>query len=684
MASSNQAALSPEPGSAPDSLGRGFRAGAIALGMLLALAYLLPSWILWLRGGLEGGGHLSMIPFFAVLLLLAVRKLPRPFKLRLSGKEIRVVFGILVLGVAGLQAIGFIIALLPMPYYYATPENDYEGHFLSEVPTYLVPYEDPGDGTLPDAIVRFYRGSTPGQSVPWGAWAGPIAWWMALLILLFGTQVCLGSLLRKQWEDHEKLMFPHVAMVTGLLEPGTPEQPSIGRNRLFWAGVGVSVFLLTLDGLKHYFPTIPAPELNKITMKPFFAEEPWRSMRPELKIEPYLVAISYMLTTEISLSIWFFSILDNLMRAIASAFGLPQTVTTAWVGGFMNGGSDAVGAVIVFVGALFWTGRRHLKAVAELAIGRGAPTESSQEAMSYPVSVWGFWICAIGVLIWCMIAGMSIWFSILVFLLYTISAIFVARLVSETGMIAARTAFRSVPVSIEWVGFGGGDLTERALGQAVAKPPLLRTMSVVSFIFPSVLSSHGVLTNLLTGLRAVGDDSARSDDGLARRRVLQLGFLGLVVAMLVFAARMLEETYGRGALHSSLYWLHSGTWVFENTLVRDIILRESAQTTEWTKVSFVVMGAGVMGVLLYLRRAFYWWPLHPIGYIASGVHRGLWFSVFIGWLIKRTILKYGGGEGFKRSIAFFIGLFAGQYAMTILWYFIGLSGGETTPPFRGL
>jgi hypothetical protein len=661
------------------------RVGLTGIGILVVLAYLIPGWLLWLRGSIESGGFLPLIPVVVVLLLLGLRRLPRPFKPGLTSKEIRVLFGILTLGIAGIHAIGYIIALLPMPYYFATPENDYEGHFLSEVPTYLTPYEDPGDGSVPDAIVWFYRGTPPGESVPWEAWIGPLAWWIALLALIYGMQICLGALLRRQWEEHEKLLFPHVTMLTSLLEPETEGRPSIWRDRLFWTGVAVSAFILLLDGLKHYFPGVPAPELHKITLKPFMGEAPWREMRSELKIQPYLVAISYMLTTEISLSVWLIGLIDNFLRAFASAFGMPTTMTGPWFGFGLNAGSDAVGAIIVFVAALFWTARRHLKVAFGLVLGKGDRGADSEEGMGYPAAVWGFWLCTFGVLGWCSLAGLSIGFSILVFGLYTISMIFLARFVSETGIISARVPYRPNRVAIQWVGFGGGDLTERALGQVAATPPLLRSVSVFSFLYPSVLMTGGVMADLLTGMRAATSESgSRSADAVSRKRVLQLGFLGTLVTTIIFAYQMISETYARGALHSGLHWLHSGTWIFENELVRDTILREHAQTTSWTDVGFVAFGALVMGLLLYLRRAFYWWPIHPIGYIATGISRGLWFSVFLGWTIKRTILKYGGGDGFKRSIPFFVGLFVGQYIMAALWYMVGVAVGELQGPFGAL
>lgn len=84
----------------------------------------------------------------------------------------------------------------------------------------------------------------------------------------------------------------------------------------------------------------------------------------------------------------------------------------------------------------------------------------------------------------------------------------------------------------------------------------------------------------------------------------------------------------------------------------------------------------MMSGLLYLRSAFYWWRLHPIGYITTDIGQGLWFSDWLGWLIKRSVLKYEGGAAFQRLIPFFIGLFVGQLFMAAFWIVIGLLDGE--------
>jgi hypothetical protein len=83
-------------------------------------------------------------------------------------------------------------------------------------------------------------------------------------------------------------------------------------------------------------------------------------------------------------------------------------------------------------------------------------------------------------------------------------------------------------------------------------------------------------------------------------------------------------------------------------------------------MSFVGVGAGAMLALTWLRQRFLWWPLHPIGFpiMTSWLVDWMWFSVFLAWLIKVTILKYGGATLFARSRYFFLGMIAGRMLIT--------------------
>ena len=641
-----------------------FRSGALALGAVVLLACFMPAWALWMKGPDMPGGYMPLIAFAMVILLLGLRWLPPRF--RFSGREILTVFCILAVALSAFGAVGGVIALLPTPYYFATPENDYRGHFLTEIPAFLVPFDPADEGQVSDPILRFYRGAS---DVPWEVWIEPLMWWFALLALVFFAQLCLSVVVQRQWMQHEKLMFPHVTMVASLLEEASEDRPPVLKDRLFWTGAGVSGFVYLLEGLNRYAPDVPAFGLAGLSMRDFLVDVPWNEMDPALSVHLYTVGIAYLLTTEISFSIWFFAVLDNLLHAVASALALPQPVKTAWGAmGSIHWGADTVGAVALFTGALVWRGRRHFRGVVERAFGRQTETDDREELMGYRAAFWGFCAAAAGILAWCAAAGIPIWFAALIFGIYALSVVFISRLVAETGLITASAPWRPQMLAVQICGYKAGSLSAAAAG--AAKPVLLKAMGVLSFVWPTLMLGPHLMPLALTGGKAVEAPDRR------RRWILPLSFAGLLLAMAVFAWRMLTEIYARGALNAELHWFGESIWVFNNMLVRDVILREQAWTTNWTEMGFIGVGAVAMAFLLYMRRTFYWWPLHPIGYIALGIGRGLWFSVLVGWFIKSTVLKYGGGDAFKRLIGFFIGLFVGQFVLAAVWYIVGFALGE--------
>ena len=84
-----------------------------------------------------------------------------------------------------------------------------------------------------------------------------------------------------------------------------------------------------------------------------------------------------------------------------------------------------------------------------------------------------------------------------------------------------------------------------------------------------------------------------------------------------------------------------------------------------------------MILLMLARQHVPWWPLHPIGFPIGAVWimDQIWFSIFLAWLIKAGILKYGGSKLFRLLRPFFLGLILGQFVIAAVWLFIdGFSG----------
>jgi hypothetical protein len=518
-------------------------------------------------------------------------------------------------------------------------------------------------------------------------WAKPLCWWMALLGLVLLVQVFLAVMLRRQWTDHEKLMFPHAEVVRALAEGADLSDQSrrIFASPLFWIGTGLSAVIFLFQGLNHYFPSVPAPNLQAISLNTFISERPWTAMDRTLSLQPYLLAISYLLTSEVSLSMWLFAVVNQALRVAASAWGIPRDEAWAIHGEWANSDALYTGAILIFVGWLAWSGRRHIWYVFRRGLGL-IPSDASErgEPMGYPTAFWGFWLCLAGIMAWCLLAGLKLWIMAVFFGLYLVLVALISRLVAEAGLITAAAGFWPYypQFTFAWIfGFGQG-----AAGKMIAYkdswlgaggtliPTTLRAASVWSFIWPSMLHIMPLTPVLLTGFKLTESEPRR------KRLLTWLMIAAVLAGVAIFLAVTLDTAFDRGAQGVNFYCgKNTPNWVFANWLMRDLVNKERMWTYDLYRIGAMAVGALVMGGLLIFRSLFYWWPLHPIGMVAIGID-GVWFCFLLGWLLKRAALAYGGGAFSQRINTFFFGLIVGQFGMAAFWSLLGLCGTGVMPP----
>ena len=95
----------------------------------------------------------------------------------------------------------------------------------------------------------------------------------------------------------------------------------------------------------------------------------------------------------------------------------------------------------------------------------------------------------------------------------------------------------------------------------------------------------------------------------------------------------------------------------------------------YNQLGHIFFGASLAGILMWLSLAFVRWPLHPIGLLTvfSYFHGKFWFSVFIGWVLKTLILRYGGSTLYRRSFPLCMGFILGELSASVFWAFVSAS-----------
>jgi len=97
-------------------------------------------------------------------------------------------------------------------------------------------------------------------------------------------------------------------------------------------------------------------------------------------------------------------------------------------------------------------------------------------------------------------------------------------------------------------------------------------------------------------------------------------------------------------------------------------------SADYPSVFFMIFGFLFTFFLMFMRMKLFWWPLYPAAYAVTnswGIHN-IWFCLFIAWMAKLIILRYGGLRAHRRAIPFFFGLILGEFTVGSLWTIVGI------------
>jgi hypothetical protein len=90
-------------------------------------------------------------------------------------------------------------------------------------------------------------------------------------------------------------------------------------------------------------------------------------------------------------------------------------------------------------------------------------------------------------------------------------------------------------------------------------------------------------------------------------------------------------------------------------------------------VTALLFGVGFTWLLAWLRMQFVAFPLHPVGYVLCNTYtiRAFLVPFFLAWLAKVLVQRFGGNAGYRRSLAFFVGLILGDIVTQAAWALVG-------------
>ena len=149
-------------------------------------------------------------------------------------------------------------------------------------------------------------------------------------------------------------------------------------------------------------------------------------------------------------------------------------------------------------------------------------------------------------------------------------------------------------------------------------------------------------------------------------------FVALFVSLIVsgFSHHYISYTHGRNSIDG----FASNQWPFDAMQDTYTFTNTPPQASVGSSWSSLAIGALMVGALMVGRVMWVSWPFHPIGLLLmnSGPLAAFWFSIFLGWGIKKLLLRYGGAGAFRRARPFFIGLIVGEMLAAGGWLIAGL------------
>lgn len=640
---------------------------ALVLGGLLGSAAI--SGFFYLRGGVDSllfwlFGALSAL--FLLVLVLGIKRQP------LSRNEILTVyisclFSCLAPG-HGSENV-FVVNLIG-PFYYATRENKW----LEFMQPYMKPWMTPalnnstgtydGNDAAREMIANAFLGTQSGQ-IPWGAWLVPLAVWGTAIALMYVMMACLCVMVRKQWAEREALAFPLLKLPVELTEDVDRGQQEglIGRffrNPMMWIGFGLAVFIEGLRGLNYYFPDVPNFPLT-IDTGPLLTEAPWNQINgARVIIYPLFVGIAYLLTSEVSFSVWFFYWFIKF-QLIAAYFGgfVPATLPSA-LGGM--GGTfksftfyQQIGCYLAYVAIVTWTGREHLKHIALRGFGRRrAGADEAQEPLSYPLAFWGF-VLSFGLLVgWGIAAGMNPVLSIVLWTLYVVIIVALTRIISEAGLLFVQQGWVPLGMLGEITNAGKGHwlLPESSLPPAAMMQGALMT-DLRGFIMPSFIQGFKLA----------------HDRKIALKPLLVIMVACSLISLALGCYMNIKLSYSQGLLSLDPWYAKDASWQGASVSAN---LIKGVNNASWFNLGWVGLGIFLTYGMMLARSRFAWFPLHPIGFLVSQSYPigELWFSVFLGWGAKVLVNRFGGSETYRKTTPLFLGLALGDVAAMLFWLVI--------------
>jgi hypothetical protein len=490
------------------------------------------------------------------------------------------------------------------------------------------------------------------KPIPWGLWRDPAITWGILIVGSWMMMMGLALIVLPQWRRNERLPFPLLNVYESLVEPPGPRRlwPPVLRSKSFWIGAAVVFALYLLTGFNQYYPdAVPAVPLEWNVSR-LFTEEPLRNMPvyvKESQLTFMFFGIAFFMPGRIGFSLWFFTVFYAFYEMVGKSYMPPyygETIDYQRFGAMM--------AATVFV---LYLGRKRWAEVFRALGGRGNRDvqDWARDLKALALLVAGLGII-FGWLLWAHVP--VVWAAAFTGFAF-MTTLIVSRLLAETGL--------------PFLQLGPGSSNRDRILILHLMPA--KWVTLPTMFFARIFSVFFLFFSQVS-LAAIGMHGlALSDREKPRRRSnLALALIALlVIGLLVAGAVHIYGGYRNITTMDGRRTIDGGTQGLFHDATRQMWALMDGKTGKpvfsgWAHLGF---GAALASVLQFLCLRSAVWPIHPAGLLLADTTfaRAAWTSIFLGWLAKSLLLRYGGARLYRAAAPIMLGVIVGEVLAGIFW-----------------
>lgn len=619
-----------------------YQSGLTLKSLLLALV-LIPFNVWWLielevvRVGyptiIHPQANVIFIVFWLLLIGYVLHKLSP--KLGISQQELLTVHFMLciVSCLCSWDMLQILMPIMSYPFRFATPENDWRNLFWRNIPEWLTVSDE-------KTLLGYYEGDSSLYTARYlEAWFTPIVAWSSFIFVLMLVLLCINTLLRIQWTEHERLSYPLTQLPLEMTNP----RLRFFRNRLMWIGFSIAALISIVNLINSIYPIIPYIPVKR------------QGIGGGIRVSfyPFVIGMSFMMPRDLLFSCWAFFWLYKIELMVGDMMGwqnLPR---------FPYAAEQGFGVYMGLLVFALWIGRSHFIGVVRHLFTSSRSRfqlDDSREPMPYRLAVIGIVFGMIFLTVFSYKAGMSLWVIPIFFGIYFLLSIMITRLRAELGFIVHGHGYRPGidPHTMIVTGFGTWPLTTN-------------TLTVFSMY---MFFNRAYWVNPMPESLEAFKMSERRNINLRHTSIAIL--LATAIGVVVSFWFLLDAFYRHG--HDSAHFHPHSLWYGRMAYGQLENWLNYPREADGPALAFMAGGFGLTAVLMFLRTRFLWWPLHPLGYVTAdswGMFN-LWSCIFVAWVIKSIILRYGGLGSYRRAVPFFLGVALGDYIVGFIWSILSI------------